>query len=58
MLKTTIQISKNLQHKLKLLAAYKNTNYETLIDELISSYEKNIDFKTDKLIKNFKGEKE
>jgi predicted transcriptional regulator len=54
MSKTTIQISKDLQHRLKLLAAFKNTSYEFLIEELISVYENNIGFKTDKLIKNLK----
>jgi predicted transcriptional regulator len=57
MSKTTIQLSKELQHRLKLLAACKNASYESLIEELISVYEDSIGFKTDKVIKNLKGGK-
>jgi hypothetical protein len=38
MSKTTIQISKNLHHIFKLIAAYKNTNYESVLEELIKNY--------------------
>jgi len=46
-MKTTIQISENLRQRLKLLAAYRNVNYEKLIEEIVSYYEnaikKNLD---------------
>ena len=50
-MKTTIQVSKELQHKLKFLAAMKNTNYENLIDELLTKYENSIGLKTERIIK-------
>jgi predicted transcriptional regulator len=51
-MKTTIQISDELRQRLKLLAAYKNTNYEILLTELVSKeLEKN---KLDSVIKNSK----
>jgi len=37
-MKTTIQISKELQQKLKLLAVCKSANYENMLEELVENY--------------------
>jgi predicted DNA-binding protein len=51
-MKTTIQISDELRQKLKLLAVYKNTTYENLLDELT---EKELcELKLDSIVKSNK----
>jgi len=53
-MKTTIQVSKELQRRLKILAAFMNTNYENALDEIFTRYENSVNLKTDRIIKNMR----
>ena len=54
-MKTTIQISDQLRQKLKLLAVYKNTTYEIVLNEMT---EKELcKLKLDSVVKNVKDNK-